>query len=174
MSGKIHKLSGYIVDPHNCIEPATFEMAVDEAVKPVCCRAWFQHFHFESAELENGYEEELGKNTGVDCDLAFCEKYFASNGRQYTSIKVFHQERPEIKAGDIWRHFKTGKLIEIIAVAQDTESVGNFHVVYRCPDGSVWARPFYMFMSKTDKVKYPNATQEWRFELVRRADKTEG
>ena len=74
--------------------------------------------------------------------------------------------------GDIVRHFKretcpTGNqyLYRIITFAKHTES-GEQFVIYQAlykPFG-IYARPFDMFMSKVDAVKYPNIKQEYRFE----------
>ena len=40
-------------------------------------------------------------------------------------------------------------------------------VIYRAlyDDNKLWIRPYDMFTSKVDKVKYPNVKQEYRFEL---------
>ena len=40
-------------------------------------------------------------------------------------------------------------------------------VVYRAlyGDNQLYIRPYDMFTSKVDKVKYPNVKQEYRFEL---------
>ena len=38
-------------------------------------------------------------------------------------------------------------------------------VVYE-HDGDIWVRPYDMFISKVDKVKYPDVEQEYRFELL--------
>lgn len=69
--------------------------------------------------------------------------------------------------GEKYRHFK-GHIIEVLAVASHTEEDQIF-VVYREVGkkyGATWARPLEMFISKVDKEKYPNATQEYRFELI--------
>lgn len=58
------------------------------------------------------------------------------------------------------------KIVEIIAISQDTESPGQFYVVYKCEDGAIWSRPYGMFISKVDQEKYPDADQEYRFEEV--------
>ena len=69
------------------------------------------------------------------------------------------------KNGDIWKHFK-GNLYEIIASPVRHTETGELYVCYRAlyGDYDMYCRPLTMFLSKTDKVKYPNATQEYRFE----------
>ena len=41
-------------------------------------------------------------------------------------------------------------------------------VIYKKSDGSgvIWVRPRAQFESEVDKEKYPDAKQDWRFELV--------
>lgn len=69
------------------------------------------------------------------------------------------------KKGEIYRHFK-GNLYEIIIIARDSETLEE-KVVYKEVDGdSAYVRSLPMFVSLVDKEKYPNATQEFRFELV--------
>lgn len=71
----------------------------------------------------------------------------------------------EIKLGRVYRHFK-GDYYLVEAVARDSET-GEPCVVYRklYGDGVLWVRPMSMFLSRVDKVKYPQARQEYRFEL---------
>lgn len=66
----------------------------------------------------------------------------------------------------IYRHFK-GEKYEVIDVAEHTET-GEKMVVYRALYGEykLYVRPYDMFTSKVDKVKYPNSKQEYRFEFV--------
>lgn len=69
------------------------------------------------------------------------------------------------KCGSLGPHVSVkGKIVEVIAISQDTESPGHYQVVYKCEDGSIWSRPYGMFVSKVDKEKYPDAKQEYRFE----------
>ena len=69
----------------------------------------------------------------------------------------------EVRKGQIYRHFK-GDIMTIIAVAKHSEN-GELMVIYD-HNGTIWARPYEMFISKVDKVKYPDVLQEYRFELI--------
>ncbi|MCR5620024.1 MAG: DUF1653 domain-containing protein [Lachnospiraceae bacterium] len=68
--------------------------------------------------------------------------------------------------GELYRHFKGG-LYRIVTIAQHTETQEGL-VVYRSEDdpSKVWARPVTLFCSPVDRVKYPDAAQEMRFEKV--------
>lgn len=73
--------------------------------------------------------------------------------------------RPLPLPGQVWRHFK-GKLYQIITLAHHSETDETL-VVYKAMYGEkkVCARPVEMFMSLTDREKYPDAKQRYRFEL---------
>ena len=77
----------------------------------------------------------------------------------------------EMKAGDIYRHFK-GNRYEIVAVAEDCED-GSPQVVYkaRYPPYKIYVRPYFDFVEELDKNKYPRAEQKHRFE---KEEKTAG
>lgn len=76
--------------------------------------------------------------------------------------------------GDIVQHFKrkadatdNSYLYEIKGFATHTET-GETLVIYQALYGDhiLYARPETMFCEKTDKEKYPMATQEYRFEKI--------
>ena len=71
----------------------------------------------------------------------------------------------EIKIGRVYRHFK-GDYYLVEGIANDSET-GKPFVIYRklYGDGGLWLRPLEMFLSNVDKTKYPDVTQEYRFEL---------
>ena len=70
----------------------------------------------------------------------------------------------KVVKGALYRHFK-GDTMKIIEVAKHTET-GEMMVIYE-HNGTVWARPYEMFISRVDRKKYPDVKQEYRFELVK-------
>ena len=71
----------------------------------------------------------------------------------------------EILIGRIYKHFKGDYyLVEDIVI--DSETKGKM-VLYRAlyGDGTRYVRPYDMFASPVDRVKYPNVKQEYRFKL---------
>lgn len=71
----------------------------------------------------------------------------------------------ELKINGVYKHFKGDLyLVEDIAIHSETKEK---YVVYRALYGNneLYIRPYDMFTSKVDKVKYPNVKQEYRFEL---------
>ncbi len=68
-----------------------------------------------------------------------------------------------IEVGKRYRHFK-GNIYEVIAIAYDSEDLSK-KVVYK-DTSKVWVRDYDMFNSLTDKEKYPDIKQKYRFEEV--------
>ena len=77
----------------------------------------------------------------------------------------------EIIENKTYRHFK-GNVYKVLFIGLDSEKTdenGNpiKVVIYKSNhDGKIWVRPLDIFASRVNKEKYPNATQEYRFEMV--------
>ena len=150
----IIKFSGYLVDPDN---EYLGEGDIADILK-YNSEMYTLHLHEECVDI--GEWDDDGPLNYLNCDLAECEKYF----KKEPSVK---SDR-EPKIGEVYRHFKTGREVKVLAISQDTEYPGTFYIVYEyLADGSIWSRPYEMFCSEVDKKKYPDATQRYRFELVK-------
>lgn len=149
---KIHKISGYLVDPKEKFKADVFKKDLEYDYW-----TYFQHLHIETADIEDW--SDYNPVTYYNCDLADCEKYFPKESTNGMQVR-------QVKGGEIYRHFK-GQLVVVLAVAQDTENVGSYSVVYyKVGDECIWCRPYDMFVSEVDRKKYPEVTQKYRFEKI--------
>jgi hypothetical protein len=77
----------------------------------------------------------------------------------------------EIKIGATYRHFK-GNLYKVLDIVYDSESNDDKElkkiVIYQALYGEnlKWARPYDMFNSEVDHIKYPDIKQKYRFEEI--------
>jgi hypothetical protein len=154
---RIHKLSGYLVDPNGKYESEDVEEGIKYAID-----VFSQHLKVQTAEI--GEWDDDNPLNYHNCDLAQCEKYFP------VIPMAERVDGRNVQVGENYRHFKEGKLVKVLAVSQDTENVGSFSVVYECTDTEgntrIWHRPYEMFVSEVDHKKYPEAKQKYRFEKV--------
>lgn len=155
---KIFKIRGYLVDPDDLYRLSEIEAGISYALDGMV----HQHIHIEESDMGK-WDDESPLNYD-NCDLAECEKYFKR--------KIPVENGRNVIAGQVYRHFK-GHIVKVLHISQDTEAPGQFCVVYECEDGSVWSRPYGMFVSEVDHDKYPDVKQKYRFELVEDVGKEE-
>ena len=70
----------------------------------------------------------------------------------------------EIKINGIYKHFK-GTYHRVLYIALDSETLEEMVVYTHEGSEEIWVRPKSEFLSKVDKVKYPDVSQFYRFEL---------
>lgn len=76
-----------------------------------------------------------------------------------------------IQIGKKYKHFK-GKMYKVLDIVYDSESNSGDEykkvVIYQALYGDKlkWARPYDMFNSEVDHIKYPDVKQKYRFEEV--------
>ena len=76
-----------------------------------------------------------------------------------------------IQIGKKYKHFK-GKMYKVLDIVYDSESNSDDEykkvVIYQALYGDKlkWARPYDMFNSEVDHIKYPDVKQKYRFEEI--------
>ena len=72
----------------------------------------------------------------------------------------------DVVINGIYKHFK-GNTYKVICICKDSETLEDLVIYKDMNSDKFWARKKDMFLSKVDKEKYPNVTQEYRFELIK-------
>ena len=164
------------------------EIIVDESGKAILedIGIKYMNIHYGSNIFEPEIEVELknpDRNGSIKFgynvlnDLMFLECREANESLKNTIAKLIDdyyrknvdhiQHTREIKVGYVYRHFK-GKLVLVKDIANHTEEEEELVIYKDLSDGTIWARPYYIFISEVDHSKYPEITQKYRFEEVER------
>ena len=80
--------------------------------------------------------------------------------------------RPNPRPQEMYRHFK-GNIYQIRCLAKHSET-GEMMVVYQAMYDTfqIYVRPLAMFMEEVDVEKYPDARQQYRFELLQDSERS--
>lgn len=152
---RIFRFSGYFVDNDKYpYEDWEFESTLMDEITTMVESYAVQQLHIEQSE-DFVIDGELEEN----CDLALLTRHFKG-----FCDSAYNFDRPIPQTAEKYRHFKQGKIVNIIGICRHTETA-EISVVYGC-EGQVWNRPLEMFMSEVDKKKYPDAKQRYRFERL--------
>ncbi|MCR5461563.1 MAG: DUF1653 domain-containing protein [bacterium] len=73
----------------------------------------------------------------------------------------------DVVINGIYKHFK-GNVYQVICIAKDSETLDELVIYKDINSDKIWARKKDMFLSKVDKIKYPNINQEYRFEYIKK------
>lgn len=147
---KIFRFSGYLVE-NSDIE------GLEDIERRLCLIKTKYDDVMQQLHIEESEDFEADGELEENCDLALLTRHFKKD-------VDYNFDRPIPQTGEKYRHFKQGKIVNIIGICRHTETT-EISVVYGC-EGQVWNRPLEMFMSEVDKKKYPDAKQRYRFERL--------
>lgn len=152
---RIYRVSGYMLDTNDRFST---EKDLEENINSL---GYEFDIELRQVHAEGSVDFILEDDSPMhenDCDMAEYEKLFIDN-------KPVNFNKDKVIVGRVYKHFKGNKVL-VLAISRNTERINDVSVVYECEDGRIWNRPYNMFVSKVDKKKYPNAKQEYRFELT--------
>ena len=112
---KIHKISGYLVDPNGAYGEKHFRKMLFNNTSLIG-----QQIHIESKDI--GDWDDNNPLNYYNCDLAECEKHFPKDPTKGKEVRA-------VKIGAIYRHFKGG-IFQIRLLARDSLD-GQEIVVYQ-------------------------------------------
>lgn len=72
----------------------------------------------------------------------------------------------EVKIGALYKHFK-GNIYKVLNIGKSCDNLEDLVVYENIKTKEVWIRRKVEFLSKTDKNKYPDMKQDYRFEEVK-------
>jgi len=70
----------------------------------------------------------------------------------------------EVIIGATYKHFK-GHIVKVICIGKDAENLVEKVIYEHIDTKEVWVRDKDEFLSKVDKIKYPDVKATYRFEL---------